>query len=198
MAVVKQILDQFTGTMLVDALMDAMAECVEDFAADREKCRRAARDLKQAMGPDPEIPVEQELEAIRTQTVSNFLYAGVLGCMANLDHFRDPVVRNFLEVDSEIYLREATAHRLPAYEKAGTVRDRFYAQLTPRQQELYEDVAAFVSHLETAGPKLAHYYGYLLGNTLLYYVVPGYHSDQTMTARYSRMMEEYFGKKPAD
>ena len=41
--------------------------------------------------------------------------------------------------------------------------------------------------------KLAHYYGYLMGNELLQNCVPGYHSDLVLDIQYTNMLEEYFG-----
>ena len=42
--------------------------------------------------------------------------------------------------------------------------------------------------------KLAHYYGYLAGNELLYFLIPGYHADTVLDIRYSHMLEQYFGR----
>ncbi len=41
--------------------------------------------------------------------------------------------------------------------------------------------------------KLAHYYGYLMGNELLAHCLPGYHSDMVLDINYTRMIEQYFG-----
>ena len=66
--------------------------------------------------------------------------------------------------------------------------------LTEKQKETYEAVNTYTSHLETVGPKLAHYYGYLLGNELLPWVIPGYHADSVLTIRYTDMLRQYFGE----
>ena len=59
------------------------------------------------------------------------------------------------------------------------------------QQELAD--RAEISHLETVGPKLAHYYGYVLGNQLFPHVIPGYVADPQLTLRYRHTLEAYFG-----
>lgn len=183
-----------TGGELARALIEWMAEYMEDFA-ENYSCFLAAMDrLERELGESGTPTAAQEREAILAQAASDLLYAGMLGIKANLDHFTDPAGRDFLETDSEAYLRETTAHRLPEYGKAQAVRDRFFARLTPAQRNIYEDVTVFVCHLETAGPKLAHYYGYLMGNSLLGRLVPGYHPDQLQTIRYRRALEEYFGQ----
>lgn len=138
--------------------------------------------------------VMEEMNAITRQCTSDLLFAGMLGLKANFDNFIDPVARNFLDVDFEVYLREETAHSMPEYVQAQQARDRFYARLSPAQRETYEAVISYTSHLETVGPKLAHYYGYMLGNELLPRVVPGYHSNMALTIKYTSMLRDYWGK----
>ena len=49
--------------------------------------------------------------------------------------------------------------------------------------------------MECAGNKLAHYYGYLMGNELLANCIPGYHPDMVLDIKYTHMIEDYFGKR---
>ena len=70
----------------------------------------------------------------------------------------------------------------------------FFATLTPGQQERCSAVTEYESHLLTAAPKLAHYYGYLLGDTVLHRILPGYRPDASLTFQYNTMLAEYFGK----
>lgn len=125
------------------------------------------------------------------RSLPDFFFSGFLGFKANLDHYIDPVARTFLDVDSEVYLREHAAKRLPEYEKAETLRKRFRAVLSPTQLESYDDIAVYANHLEATIPKLAHYLGYLLGNELLPRIVQGYYPDMHMTAQYRRILEGY-------
>lgn len=186
----KPIFEILTEHNLVQAFVQWMVKEYEDFAADYQRCMDAIATLQQELGDS----VTDEIDAIEKQCVSELLFSGLLGLKANLDNFIDPVARNFLDVDFDVYLREETAHRLPAYEQAQKVRDRFYSLLTPAQKEIYGDVITYTSHLETVGPKIAHYFGYILGNKLLPRVVPGYHTDMVLTIKYNAMLEKYFGK----
>ena len=182
--------EQLSSHHIVGTFVQWMAKEYEDFAADHQRYMDAIALLQQELGD----AVADEINAIERQCASDLLFSGLLGLKANLDNFVDPVARNFLDVDFEVYLREETAHRLPDYEQAQNVRNRFYSQLTPEQKEIYEDVITYTCHLETVGPKLAHYFGYILGNALLPRVVPGYHSDMVLTIRYNAMLGDYFGK----
>lgn len=184
------ILEKLTGHHTVEAFVRWMADESEDFAADYARYNDAMDVLRKELGDT----VTDEIDAIEQQCSSDLLFSGLLGLKANLDHFIDPVARNFLDVEFEVYLREETAHRLPEYEHAQKVRDRFYSLLTSAQREIYEDVLTYISHLETVGPKLAHYFGYMLGNKLLPRVVPGYHMDPVLTMRYTDMLNRYFGR----
>lgn len=186
----KTILENLTEHHIVETFVQWMAEKSEDFAVDYQRYTEAMNVLQKELG----VLVTDEIDAIERQCASDLLYSGFLGLKANLDSFIDPVARNFLDVDFEVYLREETAHRLPEYECAQKIRDRFYSQLTSAQRETYEDVITYTSHLETVGPKLAHYFGYILGNQLLPRVVPGYHSDMVLTIKYNSMLEDYLGK----
>lgn len=191
MITMQTVLDQLTGNAIVDTLVSVMEETFEDFPGIRERYQTATNYLQAALGNDAAPSVNDDMNAIQRQIASDLLFSGFLGLKANLDNFLDPIAKNFLEVDHETYLREATAHRLPEYVRAQQVRDRFYALLSPEQRELYEDVVDYVSYLETVGPKLAHYCGYILGNTLLHKLIPGYHSDPILTERYRATLENY-------
>ena len=86
-----------------------------------------------------------------------------------------------------------TSKEFAAYEQAQNVIDSFFALLTPQQKEVFGDIIEYISYLETTGPKLAHYYGHIIGNKTLYNVVPGYHSDEVLTMSYKSMLAGYWG-----
>lgn len=191
----KTILKELTGCHIANTFVEQLAKDNPEFAAEQQRYIEAMNALRKDLGDT----VNEEMDAISRQCASELLFAGMLGLKANLDNFIDPVARNFLNVDFEVYLREETAHTLPEYIQAQQVRNRFFSRLTPSQRRTYEAVVAYTSHLETAGPKLAHYYGYLLGNELFPRVIPGYHKDVAQTIRYTDMLRQYFADSfPSD
>ena len=192
MITAKTLLKQLTGKDIYESLIHFMTEEFADFAAIRKRYEHAMDILRTKLGGKI---VTDTTEAIRQPTVSTLLFCGCLGIKANLDNFLNPLARNFLDVDSEIYLREETAHRLPEYMHAQVILEQFYALVSPSYQAQYEDVVAYTSYLETVAPKLAHYYGYLLGNDLLPRIIPGYHTDAVLNARYRMMLRVYFGQE---
>lgn len=185
----KTIMEKLTGPDTVETFERWMAERSEDFAEDRRQYVAAMDTLEKVLG----AAVARERAAIVQQCASDLLFCGLLGLKANWDHYTDPMARTFLELDFEVFLQEETAHALPEYTRAQKVRDGFYRALSDAQKEVYEPVTAYTCHLETVAPKLAHYYGYLLGNELLPRVVPGYRADPVLTRRYTEMLNRYFG-----
>lgn len=195
MVTMQKILNLLTGKEIYYALIEVMTNDFGDFADSKIRYENALHTLQTELCESITPSAQDAMDAIQQQTISNLIFSGVLGLKANLDNFINPLTRNFLDVDYKVFLREDIAHRLPKYERAQIVLDQFYALLSPDQQTIYEDVITYICHLETIGPKLAHYYGYLLGNELLPHAVPGYHSDMALTAQYRMMLRNYFGKK---
>ena len=154
-----------------------MEQHCEDFPEIREKYQEAIAQAEEG---------KKLAEAIDAQATSDLLFSAALGLKANLDHFRDPIARTFLEVDPEIYLRESVAHSMPQYIEAQKVLDAV---------EYDDDITAYTTYLETVGPKLAHYFGYLLGDELLSRIIPGYQPDPILTFRYHNWVCGYTGIK---
>ena len=172
---------------IVEALVEIMAENFTDFATDQVRFGETISWLKKES-----CSVGEVVDAIGQQIGTTVLLSFFLGLKANWDHFVDPIARTFLDVDAEVYLREDMAKQLPDYQNAQRKQEQFYASLTPVQQARYEDITSYICHLETVGPKLAHYYGYLLGNHLFPRIIPGYVADEQLTLQYRIMLENYF------
>lgn len=187
----KVIWEHLTGEHIAEVTIKLMDEMFGDFS----KVHNGYLDAMEILSKTQGDCCQTEMNAIDSQLRSLILFSGMLGLKANLDHFIDPIARNFLDVDTEVYLREETAHRLPGYKVAQQARDMFFAQLSSAEQDIYDAVIEYTCYLETVVPKLAHYYGYMLGNDLLSQVIPGYHPDTLQTAHYEAMLSRYWGNK---
>ena len=181
-------------TESVDVFLEEIVVSTCDLAEDYQRFQEAINYIKASLGEEVNHSVDDQVDAIRQQTISNWLFSSYLGVQANLDHFINPVARTFADVDPEIYLRESVARGLPEYASAQAIIDCFWRQLTPEQEEVFEAVFAYIAHLETVIPKMAHYYGFLLGNELLPRVVPGYQPDMQLAVHYCRMIKDLFSK----
>lgn len=191
---VNTIFEKINYKEIVATLVDTMATNSEEFVADQTRFDETVSFLEAELGQHISPSVANLVDAVDQQIGSALLFSCFLGIKANLDHFIDPVSRTFLDVDPEIYLRENIARQLPDYQRAQRVREQFYATLSSMQKEKYEEgITTYICHLETVGPKLAHYYGYVLGNLLLPHVIPGYVSDTQLTFQYCCWLSAYFG-----
>lgn len=179
---------------IVSKLEDILATNSEEFPEDLAHFNETISLLEAELGPDISPSAADLVDSIYQQIGSSLLFSCCLGLKDNLAHFIDPVSRTFLDVDPEMYLRENIARQLPDYLQAQHVQEQFYRTLSPKQKEKYDDgITTYICHLETVGPKLAHYYGYLLGNQLFPHVILGYVSDAQLTLRYRYMLEAYSG-----
>lgn len=191
MLTVNKFFEEVSYKEIVACLVEVMAEKFEDFAADLACYQETISLLKNELGEGTSPSVAEVVDSINQRVGSMVLFSYFLGIKANFDHFVNPIERTFLDVDAEIYLQEDLAKQLPDYQSAVRVQEQFYAVLSPAQQDYYENIIAYISHLETIGPKLAHYYGYLLGNQLFPHIIPGYRVDAQLTLRYQHMLENY-------
>lgn len=179
---------------IVAPIAEVMAERFEDFATEQARFKETISWLENELEGGTSPSVTELVNAIYQRIGSMVLFSWFLGLKANWNHFIDPIGRTFLDVDAEVYLREDVAKRLPDYQNAESVQEQFYAALSPAQQDRYEDITAYICHLETVGPKLAHYYGYMLGNQLFPHIIPGYGADTQLMLRYQYILDNYFGR----
>ena len=194
MKIMQDFVEQLTGQGMMDAIIRLLHRHVDGFPADHRRYLSAVKRLKTEL---PVNTVDEIIFAIHQRISSNLLFSAFLGLKMNWDHFINPLAPNctWPQVDFDDYLQENIAHSLPAYKLSESILTDFYHSLSERQKEIYHTITEYESYFETSGPKLAHYYGYLLGNTLLPRIIPGYQPDYSLTLRYQIMLENYFGKQ---
>lgn len=190
----RNIFEKISYKEIVTKLVDFMTANSEEFAADRIHFTETISWLETELGQDALPSAAELVDSVEQQIGSTLLFSCCLGVKANLDHFIDPISRTFLDVDPEVYLRENIARQLPDYLRAQHVQEQFYKVLSPNQREKYDEgITTYICHLETVGPKFAHYYGYLLGNQLFPRIIPGYISDTQLLIQYRHMLRAYCG-----
>ena len=183
----------FDRNIMLFELIAFMERNTEGFIESRRNYIECLNMLRNEIGENADISVDEFDTALHDAICSDLIYSAYLGIKANYDYFENPVANNFLEIDPEIYLREGTAHRLPAYEKAYATIDAFYAQLSPEQKEATYAVTDYESHLETVGPKLAHFWAFKKANSFFPKVIPGYCVPIPFTYAYEHTMAKYMG-----
>lgn len=174
-------------------LIAFMERNTEGFAESRKNYYDCLNMLRKELGDNPSVTVDEFDAALHDAICSDLVYSAYLGFKANLDYFENPLANNFLNIDPEIYLREGTAHRLPAYERAYAKMEVFYAQLSPELKEATDAVTDYESHLETNGPKLAHFWAFKKANSFFPSVIPGYCAPMPFTYAYEHTLAKYMG-----
>lgn len=192
-----QVMESLIGKPVVDALVQTLYNQSEDFPATHQAYLDAIEKLHTVLGTDAKHSIQKYVTAIEQMRASNLYHSGVLGLKMNLDHFINPMTPNctWPQVDFDDYLRPHIADSLPLYEAAYKYKEQFEKQLSPELQDVRDAVLSYETALKVSGMKLAHYYGYLMGNELLFHCIPGYHRDTVLDINYTRMLEQYFGRR---
>lgn len=191
MKTMTEITEALFGMGIAETLVKKLLRDSEWFREDHEKYMEALKLLRTHHG----VQVDEIHHAVMCQCASDLTFSGWLGLKMNLDHYLNPMLPNctWQQVDYYDMIRENIAHNMPEYKAAEAVLQDFFVKLPEEQQRLYDAIAEYQSHLVTVGPKLAHYWGYMIGNELLYRCVPGYCPDPVLTLKYTEMLETYFG-----
>lgn len=191
-----QFMNSLIGKPVVDAVVQTLYNQSDDFPAIYEAFLAAVEKMHEVLGPDAKHEIRKYVTAIEQMAASNLYFAGMQGLKMNYDHFVNPMAPNctWPQVDYDDYLRPHMADQLPLYETAYRFKEKFEKQLPEELKEAEEAVCSYETALECSGMKLAHYYGYLMGNELLYNSVPGYHPDMVLDIKYTHMLEKYFGR----
>lgn len=128
------------------------------------------------------------LNASSTALSQELLYLFCAGLQLNAECFYHPVNARILEMDFEVIHREYQMAALPAIVQVRTQASAA-AQLLPI--ESLTPICDYFAYWETVGWKLAHLLGYLLGNQLFIYLIPGYSPDQFTTIYYRKKLSDY-------
>lgn len=192
MKTVESILAQMTDTKaIMQTLKETLLELDPCYAEEAAAFLSASAALEREVGDTTTPSAMEYLAAMEQKMVSNLIYVGWLGFHFNLDCFTNPINTLLLERDFEEIHRERRMSTLPVSQQAQRTIDAFYAALPKDRQDLMSEIIGFYTYLQTVGYKLAHYFGFLLANRFLCYVIPGYTSDAVTTNRYSNALHHY-------
>ena len=188
-------MNSLIGKPVVDAVIRTLYNQCDDFPEVYQAYLSAIERLHTVLGPDAKTEIKKYQAAIEQMCASNLFYAGTQGLKMNYDHFVNPMTPNctWPQVDYDDYIRIHIAESLPLYNTAYRFKEKFEKGLPEELQDVTEAVISYETALECSGMKLAHYYGYLMGNELLSNCVPGYHADLVLDIQYTNMLEKYFG-----
>ena len=184
------------GKTVLNDLIDVLREKDEAFELAEERYQKATQVLRQMLSPESSPSLEEYLTACESDVIAGVVYAGYLGFRVNLENFHHPIGINFVHLDTIDYLKGHLFGHYPQSQSCAQIREAFREELPEDLRQLYEDIRDYFTHLECAGPKLAHYAGYVIGNQLLPWVEPGYRADEVQTRAFALETERYMGFLP--
>ena len=195
MKTIEMMLRQMTdASSIIQDLRDTLRTIDPQFPAAEQSFNNAVGALEQSLGDAITPTVSEYLAAKEEVLAMELIYIGWQGFQLNLEIFKNPVNALLLQGDYEDLNLERRLETLPTAKKARAVLCAFHEAMQDMPDEakdLTDGVEEFYTYLETAGYKIAHYFGFRLADRFLPFVVPGYISDQVNTLQYSGGLQRY-------
>lgn len=195
MKTIEMMLRQMTdASSIIQDLRDTLRTIDPQFPAAEQSFNNAVAALEQSLGDAITPTVSEYLAAKEEVLAMELIYIGWQGFQLNLEIFKNPVNALLLQGDYEDLNLERRLETLPTAKKARAVLCAFHEAMQDMPDEakdLTDGVEEFYTYLETAGYKIAHYFGFRLADRFLPFVVPGYISDQVNTLQYSGGLQRY-------
>ena len=190
-----QVVDNLLGSRIVDALVATLYNQVSDFPETHQNYLSAIEKLKEELGEDNQHYVRKLVAAIDMKCSGQLYFFGLQGLRMNYDHFLNPMTPNctWPQVDFDDYLRLDLAYEMPLCQHGERFIHKFKTHLEDEHDDLWDAVLSYETALEVYGSKLAHFYGFLAGNQLLWHCIPCYQADPALTLRYEYLLEQDFG-----
>ena len=196
MKTIEQIKDLMVGKSVIADLADLLRTNDADFAESEKGYYAAVEKLRASLPAEQAPSLDEYLSACETDVISVVAYAGYLGFRVNLENFHHPIGIDFVRLDTIDYLKDHLFGHFPINYRNSQVREAFYQSLPEGLQGLEDSIQDYFTHLECAGPKLAHYAGYIIANNILPWVEPGYREDYCQTLAFTSETEKYMGYLP--
>ena len=184
------------GKGLITDLADLLRANDEEFAESEKNYLAAVEILRKELPPGSSPTLDDYLAACESDVISAVAYAGYLGFRVNLENFHHPIGINFVRLDTIDYLKGHLFGHFPVNYRNAQVREAFSKSLPVAFKQLHDYIQDYFTHMECAGPKLAHYAGYIIGNHILPWVEPGYREDYCQTMAFTTETEKYMGYLP--
>ena len=196
MKTITQIKDLIVGKTVIEDLADLLRTNDADFAECEAKYMAAVATLRSSLPTNLSCTLDEYLSACETVVISMVAYAGYLGFRVNLENFHHPIGVDFIRLDSIDYIKGHLFGHFPINHHNAQVCDVFYKSLPEAFRGPCDDIRDYFTHLECAGPKLAHYAGYIIANHILPWVEPGYREDYCQTLAFASETKQYMGVLP--
>lgn len=187
-----QVLTILNAEEMLNKMVGVIADVDRDFPHIKEEYEQSVFILRRELGDEK---IDAFLNAVNRRCEVDLIFCGSLGYQANLNNFRDPIARTFLDVDFEEYLRVHVLQVMPQRNAAEKEIDAFYQSLDEVQKGTYDAISSYLVSLELDLTKLAHYAGFMFANEMLEYTEPAYTPNLVLSLRYREFMDKWFGAR---
>lgn len=187
-----QVLTILNAEEMLNKMIGVIADVDRDFSHIKEEYEQSVFILRRELGDEK---IDAFLNAVNRRCEVDLIFCGSLGYQANLNNFRDPIARTFLDVDFEEYLRAHVLQVIPQRNAAEKEIDAFYQSLDEVQKGTYDAISSYLVSLELDLTKLAHYAGFMFANEMLEYTEPAYTPNLVLSLRYREFMDKWFGAR---
>ena len=193
---ISKIMYNLTGRGVIDALCEVLREHDAEFVEAERRYTEAVEALRIGLPKDANPSLDEYLEALDKDIISRTVSAGYLGFRVNLENFHHPIGIDFVHLDTIDYLKDHIIGHFDVNDRSSQICDAFTHALPDEFKPLGGLISEYYIFMECAGPKLAHYAGYIIANQLLPWVEPGYREDWSQTLAFEEEMKRYYGYLP--
>lgn len=147
--------------------------------------------FRNGLTPEEQATLDELLILEEERMTANFLFLIWRGINQNLRCFQDHTEKGFLNQDYEDIHDESVMEGMSANKEYWRLCSDFHHSITNEQHELSFPITSYYSYLATSAYKIAHYFGFKLADDLLYYLIPCYKPDPSVTVTYRSEIATY-------
>ena len=174
--------------ILLHEVRETLRTLDPDYLEEEKQFLQATAELEREIGPR----AKEYLAALEQEFTSDIIFVGWHGFKLNLDCFTNPVNKLLLREDFEDLHLEHRMPTLPMAQSARRTIDAFLGTLPPEKHHLVSGITSYYSYLQTTAYKLAHYFGFILADHFLPFIVAGYVGDPVLMDQYACELRNYF------
>lgn len=192
MITVKAMSSAITNHNVIMAIAkDILREIDPEYPEEEANFLSSVQIFKDSLTPNEQATLDELLNLEEKRMAVNFLFLIWRGISQNLKCFQNNTEKLFLNQDYEDIHNEDIMEGMPANKDYWRLCSDFHHSITNEQHELSFPITSYYSYLATSAYKIAHYVGYSLADDLLYYLVPGYSPDLSITIAYRTDIAKY-------
>lgn len=191
MKTITKVLSELTNTQaIMEEVRTILTEIDPNYIREEKQFREGLTRFKGALDEAKQKMLEEAVATEEKRMAANVIYLVWKGLQQNLLCYRNPIEKRFIELDYEDIHREDEMNGMPDSVAAGAAGRRLSLTLTEEAREM-NPTTDYYAYLETVAYKVAHYYGFKLGDRILPLVEPGYCPDTALTFRYAFEVSTY-------